>query len=146
MSGTLTDRQTDLQSQITSFYAQQMQLLDGGDYEAWAATFTEHGVFSANGLPQAVSGRQAIAAGAASAAEQVARSGLVHRHWLGMVSAIRQEDGTVRARCYALVIQTPAGGTPIIHRSTVCEDILVASAGSWQVDNRKVTRDDLPQH
>jgi SnoaL-like domain len=143
MSGTLTDRQSDLTAQITSFYARQMQLLDGGDYAAWAVTFTEDGVFSANGLPAAVSGRQAIEAGASAAYEQLARSGLVHRHWLGMVSADRHDDGTVRARYYALVIQTPIGGTPVIHRSTVCEDILVACDGSWQVSSRSVTRDDL---
>jgi 3-phenylpropionate/cinnamic acid dioxygenase small subunit len=144
MSGTLTgNRPMDLQTQITSFYASQMQLLDSGECDAWAVTFTEDGVFTASGLPEPVYGRQAIAAGASAAHDQLVRSGVVHRHWLGMVSTAWQEDGTVRARCYALVIETPRGGKSVIHRSTVCKDILVPSGDSWQVREREVARDDL---
>jgi hypothetical protein len=133
---------TDLYSQIQLFYGQQMQLLDTGATDEWAATFTEDGVFAANGLPEPVRGRTAIAAAARRAADQLAEAALEHRHWLGMLS-LRPDSGTVFARSYALVIEIPRGGSATIHRSTVCEDLLVPDGNSWLVHRRDVTRDDL---
>lgn len=133
----------DLQAALQRFYAEQMQLLDGGATEAWARTFTDDGVFAASGQPAPVRGRHAIAAAARAAREQLDNARVVHRHWLGMLTADPQDDGSVRARCYALVISTPLGGSPAIHRSTICEDELVPADGSWLVRRRVVTRDDL---
>ncbi len=133
-----------LHSQINQFYAEQMQLLDKGDTDAWAATFTQDGVFAANGLPQPAHGRAAIAEGARRSVEQLAAAGVVHRHWLGMLNLRGEPDGTVHVRCYALVIQIPRGGEPTIFRSTVCTDVLVPHGASWLVRERHVTRDDLP--
>jgi len=47
------------------------------------------------------------------------------------------------ARCYALVVATHLGGTPALHRSTVCEDVLVRDGDAWLVRHRQVSRDDL---
>jgi hypothetical protein len=137
------DNGASLHSGLHRFYAEQMQLLDCGANQEWAQTFTDDGVFAASGMPEPVRGRGAIAAAARAAHEQRSKAGVVHRHWLGMLTADPQEDGTVRARCYALVIATPAGGASNIHRSTVCEDVLVTAGSSWQVRHREVTRDDL---
>jgi hypothetical protein len=133
----------DLQTALQRFYAEQMQLLDDGGAEAWADTFTDDGVFAANGQPAPVRGRHAIAAAARAARDQLGQAKVVHRHWLGMLTADLQDDGSVRARCYALVIATPHGGVPAIHRSTLCEDVLIPADGSWRVRSRIVTRDDL---
>ena len=134
---------TDQYTSVQRFYADQMQLLDDGDTDAWAATFTDDGVFAGNGLPQAVRGRSAIAAAAQAAARQLAAAGRRHRHWIGMLTVRPDEDGgTVRARSYALVIEVTAGAAEI-HRSTVCEDVLVPAERGWLVRERYVTRDDL---
>ncbi|MEV5374539.1 nuclear transport factor 2 family protein [Streptomyces nondiastaticus] len=133
-----------LYTEVKHFYAQQMHLLDDRAADEWAATFAPGGVFSANGLPAPAEGRAAIAAAARAAGERLDAEGLVHRHWLDMLTVRQQEDGSVRARSYALVIQTPLGGMPQLHRSTVCEDLLIrAEDGSLLVLERKVTRDDL---
>lgn len=141
-SAAVTDK-TDLYSRVHHFYAEQMQLLDARSTDEWAATFTEDGVFAASGLPHPARGRAAIAEGARSIAAELARAGIEHRHWLGMLTLNDGEGGTVRARCYALVIQIPRGGVPTIFRSTVCEDLLVPAGTSWLVRDRRVTRDDL---
>ncbi|MFJ9775881.1 nuclear transport factor 2 family protein [Kitasatospora sp. NPDC101157] len=135
---------TGIHAEVQQFYAHQMQLLDRRACEEWAATFTPDGVFAANGLPAPVRGREAIAAAARAAGERLAADGLVHRHWLGMLTVTAAPGGELFARSYALVIQIRLGGTSEIHRSTVCEDRLVrAEDGSLLVLDRRVTRDDL---
>ncbi|KPI11991.1 hypothetical protein OK074_2612 [Actinobacteria bacterium OK074] len=134
-----------LYQRIQQFYAEQMQLLDGCRVREWAATFTEDGVFAANAQPEPVVGRAAITAAARSATDASTAAGIQRRHWLGMVSVGAVTEGAVRARCYALVIETPRGGRPALAVSTVCEDVLVPGAdGGWLVRERHVFRDDLP--
>ncbi|WP_433226641.1 nuclear transport factor 2 family protein [Microtetraspora malaysiensis] len=128
---------------VQHFYARQMQLLDDGRADEWAATFTEDAVFAANARPEPVRGRADIAAGAREAVEQLAQDGLVRRHWLGMLSVDARADGTVLARSYALVISTPRGGQAGVHVSTVCVDVLVWDDEDLLVRDRHVTRDDL---
>lgn len=141
---TTTTAASALHTEVEHFYARQMQLLDRHACEEWADTFTVDGVFDANGLPEPAKGREAIAAGARAATSRLVTEGLVHRHWLGMLTVDEQPDGTVAARSYALVIQTEQGGASVLHRSTVCEDLLVrADDGSLRVRDRKVTRDDI---
>jgi 3-phenylpropionate/cinnamic acid dioxygenase small subunit len=134
---------TDLYGSIQSFYAEQMHLLDAGATTEWAATFTEDGVFAADGHPHPAVGRSDIAAAAQSTVDKLAAAGRRHRHWLGMLTVRPNGDDSVRATCYALVIDVPRGGDPTIHRSTVCHDRLVPAGGTWLVADRKVTRDDL---
>ncbi|WP_248958993.1 nuclear transport factor 2 family protein [Sphaerisporangium perillae] len=142
MTGTLSI--DELHVRVQRFYAEQMRLLDTGATGEWAATFTEDGTFSVPTLAEPVRGRAAIASGARAAAGQRAAAGVVHRHWMGMLTVEPREDGTVHARSYALVIETPLGDLPRLHRSTVCEDVLVPSGDTWRVRERVVTRDDLP--
>jgi ketosteroid isomerase-like protein len=133
-----------LHAEIQQFYARQMHLLDDGEAEAWAETFTEDGVFAANAYPEPARGRATIREAAAKASAQLAERGVQVRHWLGMLEVRPREDGSVQALTYALIINTPAGGSPAVHLSTTCEDVLVRGAdGEWQVSERKVCRDDL---
>lgn len=100
-------------------------------------------IFAANAQPEPVQGRQAIAAAAARARAALKAAGVMHRHWLGMLDVELLPDGTVRAGSYALVMETPRSGSPIVKHSTRCDDILVPRDGSWLVSRRMVTRDDL---
>lgn len=134
---------SELYSQIEQFYAAQMQLLDDGAVQEWADTFTLDGVFAANAHPEPARGREAIATAAKRTVAELAEQGLVRRHWIGMLSVRGNDDGTVAARSYAVVLQTPKGGQAAIRFSTVCEDVLVRRDGDWQVLDRKVSRDDL---
>ncbi len=132
-----------LHSEIQLFYAMQMQLLDSGNCEAWARTFTEDGVFAANAYPEPVAGRSDILAAASRSQEALARDGIRHRHWLGMLSVEPAGQAGVRATSYALVIETPRGGQPRLRHSTVCADELVRGEAGWLVRRRQVSRDDL---
>jgi hypothetical protein len=129
--------------EIQHFYAWQMQLLDEDLVEAWAQTFTEDGVFAANAQPQPTSGREAITASARAAREDLARRGVQTRHCLMMLVVTSDQGDTVKVRSYAVVIETPIGGAPKLHVSTVCEDELVRDSGRWLVRDRYVTRDDI---
>lgn len=132
--------------EIQQFYARQMQLLDDGRVDEWAATFAPQGVFAANAHPEPTKGREAIAAAAGAAHGQLAAAGIRRRHWLGMVAVDGQDgqDGTkARARCYALVFEIPRGGQAALRLSTLCEDELERGPQGWLVTHRAVTRDDL---
>lgn len=133
-----------LYAEVQQFYAEHMHALDDGDADAWALTFTEDAKFEAPNAPQPVAGRAALAAAVRHTARELAAAGEVHRHWHGMVAVYPQPDGSVSARCYALVIATPRGGEPRLHRACVCHDMLVHRDGRWLVHRRRVTRDDLP--
>jgi 3-phenylpropionate/cinnamic acid dioxygenase small subunit len=141
--GTMTRDATHLRAEIEQFYAWQMQALDDGRAEEWATTFTEDGEFAANAFPEPTVGREALTAAARQAHAAQASAGVVQRHWLGMLSVEPRDDGTVHARCYALVIGTELGGETALRRSTVCEDELVRAGDGWAVRRRSVTRDDL---
>lgn len=134
-----------LYAEVQQFYARHFHLLDSGDAEGWAATFTEDGFFHPETLPEPVSGRAALAAGVRTAHQGLLDDGLQRRHWHGMVCVEPRQDAEVLdVRCYALIFTTPRGGSPALHLTCVCEDVLVRVDGCWQVRERRVTRDDMP--
>lgn len=130
--------------EVQQFYAHHMQLLDSGAAEEWTGTFTEDCVVTLPTLPEPIRGRAGLAKAVARAAADRSARGEVQRHWHGMVAVYPNEDGTARVRCYALVFLTSVGGVPRLHRTCVCEDVLVRDANGWLVRERFVTRDDLP--
>jgi len=128
-------------AQILQFYAQHVQLLDGGFAEEWAEQFTEDGVFTQNVKPEPKRGRAAIAAGMRRGVDRIAASGVTRRHWFGMVVADRLPDESVRTRYYALVFETPRGGRASVYLSTTGEDVLVRQDDRWLIRSRLVTHD-----
>lgn len=132
-----------LYGQVQHFYARQMQLLDAGDTSTWARTFTLDGVFEAGGVPEPVQGREAIEKAATASAREFERQGVTRRHLISMLTVDPADGGTVRARSYAVVLEIPQGGEVTVHRSTLCEDVLVPADEGWLVRQRRVTRDGL---
>lgn len=132
-----------MHAQVSDFYSRQMRLLDDGEADAWAATFAENGTFIASGHQAPTTGRADLAAAVRAGQAELAAAGIVHRHWLGMITVDQGGDGTVLARCYALVIATQRGGDSVIHRSTTCDDVLLRDGDGFVVESRSVTRDDL---
>lgn len=133
----------EIYAEVQQFYARHFQLLDSGQAEAWADTFTEDGYFAPETLPEPVRGREALAAGVAKSYAELEAAGEQRRHWHGMVAVDQAADGTLRVRCYALIFSTLAGGHPELRLTCLCEDVLVKVGGAWQVRSRHVTRDDL---
>ncbi|MFI8931152.1 nuclear transport factor 2 family protein [Streptomyces sp. NPDC053474] len=138
-------RGSALYQEVLEFYARQMRSLDEGRVTEWAATFTEDGVFSAQAHPRPQEGREAIRQGAAEAVRRLAERGVRRRHWLGMLDVTRHGDGSLTARSYAQVIDTPIGGQAAVELSCTCEDLLVREGDRLLVRHRRVDRDDLPR-
>ncbi|RBQ20070.1 nuclear transport factor 2 family protein [Spongiactinospora rosea] len=143
-NGTAVSGDTALYQEVQQFYARQMQLLDEGVVEGWAGTFTEDGVFTANAHPAPQRGRSTIEEGARKTAAQLEAREVRRRHWLGMLTVDERQDGTIAARTYALVLETPKGGQAGVLLSCTCDDVLVRQGGELLVQHRSVHRDDLP--
>ena len=133
----------DVYAQVQQFYARHFHLLDAGEAQQWAQTFTADGWFWPQVLPEPVRGRAALEAGVRQTHERLAAAGERHRHWHGMVH-IEPAGDSIRVRCYAQIIATPIGGPARLHLHCVCDDVLVREGGEWKVRERTVTRDDLP--
>ncbi|MEV0804771.1 nuclear transport factor 2 family protein [Micromonospora sp. NPDC050200] len=140
-----TTEGTELYIEVQHFYGRQMRLLDEAEVGAWAATFTEDGVFAANAHPEPARGRAAIEAGARQAASQLAAEGIQRRHWLGMLEVAPRADGAIVVRSYALILSTKLGGQAEVRLSCTCDDVLVRKDGQLLVQDRRVFRDDLPK-
>ncbi|MGP3691655.1 nuclear transport factor 2 family protein [Streptomyces sp. IBSNAI002] len=132
-----------LYAEVQQFYAHQMQLLDLGESQRWAETFTEDATFDVPTLPEPVRGRPGLVAATSRTAAQLAEAGQRHRHFIGMFDVAERPDGTVDVRSYAIVYASVIGGDSQVHRVCVCEDVLVRVEGALQVATRRVTRDDL---
>ncbi|MEV4510288.1 nuclear transport factor 2 family protein [Dactylosporangium sp. NPDC049525] len=135
---------------LDAFYVRQLHLLNAGEVDAWAATFTGEAVFTqvapggrtfAGGAPAQRRGREAIAGALRAAVAKRAGIRVVRRYWLGMLTAEPAPDGALRTRFAAFNVETPAGGRPVIHNSTTGEDLLVPAPGGWLVATRRITHD-----
>ncbi|MGW5440413.1 nuclear transport factor 2 family protein [Nocardia asteroides] len=137
----LTVADSGLFAEVQQFYTRQMQLLDSGLATEWSRTFTDDGVFRVG--DESAEGRETIARRAAEVIEEFAKANITRRHWIGMLSIEEVDPAaeSVSTRCYALVLETPYGGAPVVRRSTVCTDTLVRSNGALRLRHRHVTRD-----
>ncbi|MET8703388.1 nuclear transport factor 2 family protein [Kitasatospora sp. NPDC004723] len=135
---------TALHLEIQHFYARHMQAVDLGDVAAWAAGFTEDGVFSTNAFPEPVVGRAAIEAATAAGEEARKPTGVIRRHVLTTLALEPAADGSVRTRSYVMVLETLPKARTEIYCSTLCEDVLVRGEhGGWLIRSRHILRDDL---
>ncbi|MEV0219863.1 nuclear transport factor 2 family protein [Streptomyces sp. NPDC050704] len=134
----------EVYAEVQQFYAEHMQLLDGGVVDAWAETFTEDATFAVPTLPEPTRGREQLRETLRRTTQELAAAQEQRRHWHGMVAVFPNDDGSLRVRCYALVFATRREQQPVLHRVCVCEDVLVREGGRLLVKTRKVTRDDLP--
>jgi hypothetical protein len=129
-------------AEVQQFYAHQSQLLDSGQAEAWAETFTVDGSFAPPSLPQPVRGRVDLADGVRKAAAGLAETGEVHRHLFSTTSVRPSDDGSITVTSYTQVIATGRDQGPRLHLMCVCHDVLVREGGELRVRERRVTRDD----
>ncbi|MGA5562782.1 nuclear transport factor 2 family protein [Streptomyces platensis] len=139
---TATQDLTALYAEIQHFYARQMQLMDGRDFEAFAATFTEDGEFS-HTPGQLARTRAGIVAELREFHRRFAQDPVVRRHWFNMIVAEPQPDGSVRTTYYAHVINTRPGADAQLGPSCVVTDVLVRADGALLNKSREVRQDRL---
>ncbi|MDX6364834.1 nuclear transport factor 2 family protein [Streptomyces sp. NPDC058274] len=133
----------DLFLEIQQFYSLQLKILDRGDGEQWAQTFTPEGVFQAADMPEPLVGREILVK--AIERQSALHEGLILRHWVGQLTVEQLDDVTVRAQSYVMVYVTPdrtlLNGEVHFRHHTLCDDELVRSNGSWLVRKRFVETD-----
>ncbi|MFI9364417.1 nuclear transport factor 2 family protein [Kitasatospora sp. NPDC053057] len=140
---TVTSVRTELYSQVQHFYAHQMQALDGGRFEDYAATFTEDGTFQHSPGAEPAVGRAGIVAELVRFHERFADDPVQRRHWFNHIALEEQADGSIRSTVYALVVTVRPGGVPVIAPSCVVHDVLEASGDGVLLRSRLVTHDQL---
>ena len=129
----------DTYVEVQQFYAAQMRLLDGGDFEDFGATFTDDGVFTPAG-GGVLAGPAAIAKAAEAAAGRF--QGGRPRHWFDMLTVERAADDTLHTSYYAVVSVTSADGRNVHEPSVTVRDVLVRTGAGLRNASRTIRRDD----
>ncbi|HEY9476111.1 MAG TPA: nuclear transport factor 2 family protein [Mycobacteriales bacterium] len=140
---TSTSSRTDLYVEVLQFYARQMQLLDGGAFEAYAETFTEDGEFRHTpGRPAAVT-RPGIVRDLHEFNRRFDNDPVVRRHWFNMIDLNPTDDGMIESTFYTLVVTVRPGARPDIAPSCTVHDLLSRQNGTLLVRSRRVEHDQL---
>ncbi|GAA4827523.1 nuclear transport factor 2 family protein [Saccharopolyspora rosea] len=132
----------ELYAEVLHFYGRQMQALDGLDFESYAATFTEDGVFQHSPALDAARTRQGIVDALREFHRRFDDDPVQRRHLFTHVVVDEHDDGTLRSTCYALVLTTrPGVKQPVVGPSCVVHDVLVRDGDGLLVRSRAVDHD-----
>ena len=117
--------------EITELAARYNHALDSGDGDAWAATFTDDGVFASSG--NTLTGTEALAAYARDGADPR------KRHWTNnLVIDGDGRDATLRCYLHLMLVGAPGLETVVTGRYT---DQLRRVEGEWKFARRELEID-----
>ena len=125
---------------IEDLYSRYCWANDGGDADAWAATFLEDGVYE--GLDRTVEGRAAIRELVASRIANRANQPIKNpQHWTG--NLLLDGDGnSAQGRCYYVrFVQSKESGVPKVDTTGWYIDELRKVGGKWGFKKRSAVRD-----
>ncbi|MGH3699547.1 MAG: nuclear transport factor 2 family protein [Pseudonocardiaceae bacterium] len=130
-----------LYAEVLHFYGRQMQALDNRDFEAFAATFTEDGIFKHSPELDPAQTRPGIVESLHEFNKKFNDDPVQRRHWFNHLVVEQEEDGTLRSTGYALVITTRSGGKPNMGPSCVMNDVLIREEDTLRVQSRMIDHD-----
>ncbi|MCJ0903076.1 nuclear transport factor 2 family protein [Rhodococcus sp. ARC_M6] len=130
---------------IHQLYGMQSHLIDTGQSDSWAKTFTIDGKFHSPSYPEPVVGFTELTAFAARFFAGASAVGEVHRHVLTNLAIESHEPGVVTVRGYLQIVATVIGGESRLVRMTTITDRVVRVNEEWRIDRRVVSRDDTPR-
>ncbi|MEV7088435.1 nuclear transport factor 2 family protein [Streptomyces sp. NPDC093085] len=134
----------DLYVRVRQFYARQMQALDGGRYDAYAASFTEDGTFVYSPDAEPAVGREVIHEELVRFHERFESDPMRQRHWFDHIVLEPADDGSLTATFYALVVNVRPGGTPEFVTSALVHDVLVEEEdGATRMRYRRIDSDSV---
>jgi actinorhodin biosynthesis protein ActVIA len=133
----------ELYTQVQQFYARQMQALDGGDFERYAQSFTDEGVFQHSPGAEPAKGRDGIVRELVEFHKRFDGDPVQRRHWFNHIILDRRPDGALASTVYALVVTVRPGDKPVIAPSCVVHDVLAVSDAGIQAVSRLVTHDQM---
>ncbi|WP_243788659.1 nuclear transport factor 2 family protein [Saccharopolyspora gloriosae] len=132
----------ELYAEVLHFYGKQMQALDNGDFEAYAATFTPDGVFAHSPALPAARTRAGIVEALREFDLRFENDPVQRRHWFNHVVLEQQEDGSLRSTAYALILTIrPGVKAPEVGPSCVVNDVLVRDGSGLHLCSRAVDHD-----
>ncbi len=130
--------------ELKSFYADHMALRDRGDTEAWLDAFDDDATVSTNVFDESsFTSKETFAPEVRNLDNRFAAAGIQRRHELSTFVFTRDEDSTVSARYYAILVTTSPEGISQVHSTSVASDVLIRTETGWRVLSREVLRDDL---
>jgi actinorhodin biosynthesis protein ActVIA len=141
---TATTTFTDTYTAVLQFYARQVQLLDSGRFEEYAATFTADGEFQHTPGQPAARTTAGIVAELYAFNKRFDDDPVQRRHWFNMINVTERADGALDAAFYALVVTTrPGVKEPVVGPSCFVNDVLVFENGELRNRSRRVDHDQL---
>lgn len=131
----------ELYSEVQQYYARQIQALDAGRWEEFAASFTADGTFQHRRDLPAARTRAGILAEVVRFHQRFDDDPVHRRHWFNHLVLDPRPDGCIEATAYALVITTRPGGRPEIQPASVVLDELVREDGRLLTRSRRILHD-----
>ncbi|MFD7708259.1 nuclear transport factor 2 family protein [Streptomyces sp. NPDC059785] len=129
---------------VQHFYAHQMQALDSGRFEDYAATFTKDGVFQHTPDADPAVGRDGIVAELTAFHARFEGDPVRRRHWFNHIALTPRDDGSYASRVYALVVTVrPGVKQPSIAPSCVVHDVLEIEDDTVLTRSRRVEHDQM---
>jgi actinorhodin biosynthesis protein ActVIA len=133
-----------LYAEVMQHHAVQMQALDSGKFEEYAATFTEDGEFRHTPGRAPARGRAGIVTELYEFHERFADDPVQRRHWFGMLAVSVLDDEAVQADFYTLVVTTRPEQKPVIAPSCTVRDVLVRDGGGRLLTRSRWVDHDRP--
>jgi 3-phenylpropionate/cinnamic acid dioxygenase small subunit len=126
---------------IDDFYTRQIKLIDAGEADGWAQTFTPEGVFESPTYDLVARGRGELAEFVRLSNARAADRGELFRHWMSSTVVTRVDVDQVAVHAYVMILAVGKAGTRV-DRSLTVDDVLVREGGEWLMMSRRVHRDD----
>ncbi|MGW2560893.1 nuclear transport factor 2 family protein [Streptomyces sp. NPDC001514] len=134
---------TDLYALVQHFYGRQMQALDAGRFEEYAATFTADGTFQHTPGTEPARTRPGILAELHAFHEKYKDDPVQRRHYFNQIVLDPLPDGSYRSTVYALIVRIRPGERPEVWPSCVVHDVLVVDGDRVLMRSRRVSYDQL---
>jgi 3-phenylpropionate/cinnamic acid dioxygenase small subunit len=129
---------------ITQFVAHQVHLLDDGETDAWAATFTSEGEFASPTYPEPARGPAQLAGIARAYHRHAADAGERHRHATSDLTVRQIDADTLAVRATQLILASAPGRPARVDRVITMTDVLDRTVDGWRTLRKHITRDDHP--
>jgi 3-phenylpropionate/cinnamic acid dioxygenase small subunit len=124
---------------VRNLYARQAHLIDSGQHDDWAHTFTPDGEFHSPTYGQPAIGSKQLAGISKAFGQAAQKSGERHRHLIDNIWVVECDATSAQVRAYLSIVATKEAGETRILRIVTLDDQLAMTEQGWQVSRRMVT-------
>lgn len=124
---------------VRNLYARQAHLIDSGQHDDWAHTFTPDGQFHSPTYGQPAIGYEQLAGISKAFSDAAQNSGERHRHLVDNIWVVECDATSAHVRAYLSIVATKKAGETRILRIVTLDDQLTMTEEGWLVSRRMVT-------